>query len=448
MVDFAELNGLALEFEPPQKVECKATVGDNFIEAVKLLDRLPQEFCDNYPKWFNTGRALFNTNPGLLTAYIEWSKRSKKYREGDCERNWVQFENGGAYTGKPLGIGSLRYWAAVKEQPTFEVYTLDHLLSGDFRVTYLIDGYLVAGQPCICAGPQKSLKTTLLLYMALCLAAGSDFFGKRCKKCRVLFMSGESGMGTLQETVRRIVATMLVKPEPDHFILSPDLPHLARPLDELERLLTEHNIGVLVIDPAYLAMDGAEAGNMFSMGPQLQAVAKLCTRLGVTPIIAHHCTKAAGRENQPLELADVAWAGFAEFARQWLLLSRRAPYVDGSGKHQLFLRAGGSAGHSQLLHLDVSEGTPPNRHWRVEAQTHGEAAAEANESQYQRDVQSVRGILRKAKEPMAKSKIREQAGIRPARWKTTFPRLLKDGVIAVAGRKNGHELYQLNKGNE
>src|SRR3989304_5290750 len=307
MVDFAESNGLVIEdWKPPQPPERKVSPGGgNFIELVKLLDRLPQEYCDEQPKWFRVGQAVFNENPDLLPAYREWSKRSAKYREGDCERNWAQFENGGVYSGAPLGIGSLRYWAGVKVQPKFEVYKLDHLLSGDFRVTYLIDGHLVAGQSCICAGPQKSLKTTLLLYMALCLAAGAEFFGKPCKKSRVLFMSGESGMGTLQETVQRILATMLVKPEPDYFILSPDLPHLARPLDELERLLREHSIDVLIIDPAYLAMDGAEAGNMFAMGPQLQAVAKLCTRLAVTPIIAHHCTKAAGRENQPLDLSDI-----------------------------------------------------------------------------------------------------------------------------------------------
>jgi hypothetical protein len=67
-------------------------------------------------------------------------------------------------------------------------------------------------------------------------------------------------------------------------------------------------------------------------------------------------------------LEEIAWSGFAEFARQWLLLGRRSEYEDGSGFHDLWLRAGGSAGHNGLWGVDVFEGVrtdPDGRRWEV-----------------------------------------------------------------------------------
>ena len=57
------------------------------------------------------------------------------------------------------------------------------------------------------------------------------------------------------------------------------------------------------------------------------------------------------------ELDDMSQSGFAEFARQWILLSRRKDYLDGSGLHELWMRSGGSAGNSSLWRLDVDEGS-------------------------------------------------------------------------------------------
>jgi hypothetical protein len=71
----------------------------------------------------------------------------------------------------------------------------------------------------------------------------------------------------------------------------------------------------------------------------------------------------------------MSWAGFAEFARQWLLIGRREDYVPGTGEHRLWLSVGGSAGHSGLWAVDVDEGVSP-RHWNVELSTPDEARRE------------------------------------------------------------------------
>src|SRR5690606_26799897 len=114
-------------------------------------------------------------------------------------------------------------------------------------------------------------------------------------------------------------------------------PQLSRAVD-LQRLvdsIQKHAFDVTIVDPAYLCLlDGGmaeSAGNVFRMGSILKAFSQVGTDTGTTLVLAHHSTKAAGRQHEPLELEDLSQSGFAEWARQWLLLSRRDAYQYGSG---------------------------------------------------------------------------------------------------------------------
>ncbi|MBC7336673.1 MAG: AAA family ATPase, partial [Clostridia bacterium] len=153
-----------------------------------------------------------------------------------------------------------------------------------------------------------------------------------------------------------------------------DVPQLdsAQHMAALGDFIAEHQLEVLILDPTYLMMLGLgdDAGNLFVVGRFLKSLGELAQRTGCTPLLCHHLRKTRAEPYEPPELEEIAWAGFQEFVRQWVLLGRRKRYdpADG-GHHELWMSVGGSAGHSGLWALNIDEGTrqdPGGRRWEVE----------------------------------------------------------------------------------
>tara|TARA_B100001094_G_scaffold64273_1_gene60295 strand:- start:6411 stop:8933 length:2523 start_codon:yes stop_codon:yes gene_type:complete len=85
-----------------------AAVGD-IATAIKLTDILSLERCDSYADWLSVGFCLHNIDVSLLSSWIKFSRKSEKFREGECERLWNGFKKG------DLGIGSLYRWAKLDD---------------------------------------------------------------------------------------------------------------------------------------------------------------------------------------------------------------------------------------------------------------------------------------------------------------------------------------------
>jgi hypothetical protein len=153
------------------------------------------------------------------------------------------------------------------------------------------------------------------------------------------------------------------------------LPHL----DALRDWILEYELRVVVIDPLYLCLgDDVDPANLFSMGRVLRNASELCQAAGVTLVVCHHTKKNIVSPYEPAELEDISWSGTQEWARQWLLLSRREKYIPGTGLHRLWLSSGGSAGHGGYWGVDISEGTRATlggRFWQAEILTPEQARA-------------------------------------------------------------------------
>jgi len=70
-----------------------------------LCDMLSNDRLDNFDSWIELGFCLHNIDDSLLDVWIELSRKSPKFQEGDCEKRWSNFKKDG------LGIGSLYRWA-------------------------------------------------------------------------------------------------------------------------------------------------------------------------------------------------------------------------------------------------------------------------------------------------------------------------------------------------
>jgi replicative DNA helicase len=331
--------------------------------------------------------------------------------------------------------------------------------TGNYRPTWLVKRLLVRNQPGVIGGPRKSLKTGIILDLAISLGSGRPFLGMFdvYKPVRCAVISGESGEHTLQETFFRICHVKGIEPSSVNCLWDFRLPQLANAADltALETGLRDNAVEVLFLDPLYLCMLGGiagrelEASNLFETGPLLLAVTEACRNAGTTPILAHHARKNRKDPYQPMELDDLAFAGIQEFARQWMLVSRREPFEmsDEGAVHKLWLTVGGSVGHGGTWGVDIDEGVLNEffggRRWTVTVEkatvARREEAEAGDKKQQAREV--ARGKADDAKvlaaidtaDPERQGascrKIRDLAGISPARVTRAIQRLLDDAII-------------------
>lgn len=343
------------------------------------------------------------------------------------------------------------------ESKRFKFLTGPELIGGDFTTEWLIDGILAQGQVCGILGGFKCLKTLITLDLLLSLASGGYFLGyfKVKRPCRVAFMSGESGYATLKDGAARICRAAGIDP-PEDFLITAELPQLANAGDigAIAQLIERERLEALAIDPFYLAADiGDDSSNVFKIGKFLKPLADITKATGCTLIFLHHNRKHAAQTGEPAELSDSAGAGFAEFMRQWLLISRREKYEPGTGDHKLWLSIGGSAGHSGLYGIDVAEGgldDAGGRRWEVDVQSGAEvrqavrrereSEKEARERErLEADCRTILEVMDRFPEGETKTAIREASKLSTPRFGAAFTDLMDAGDI--------EEFGQISKGN-
>ena len=91
-------------------------------EVQKLVDMLDRSRAETYQDWIQLGWALHNIDPiNLLETWIEFSKQSTKYKQGECERLWVNMRPQG------LNIGTLCHWAKQDDPSAYSRYINDSI---------------------------------------------------------------------------------------------------------------------------------------------------------------------------------------------------------------------------------------------------------------------------------------------------------------------------------
>lgn len=364
------------------------------------------------------------------------------------------------YTGEPLppeDRGHMPGDSKQKEPPPPPVYvptlyTSAEFFKADFRREFLVRGVLVKNQPGVVGGGKKLLKSGAVIDLAVSIDTATPFLGCERfavpRRANVLLINGESGEATMQETAARIATAHGIKPDKLQITWGTELPQLANAdhLEDLAGILKARSIEVMFVDPSYLCLlqgmgpDGPQASNVFDMGPHYLRFYRTCLSVGCTPYLVSHSKK--GRNFDPPELDDLAFAGIAESARQWILLSRREAYKH-DGTHKLWLSVGGSAGHSSLAHLDIDEGVIDDqfggRKWEATVTPYGEAQRqrqvdrdEAKQAQRSADEQAVMTMIDKLVDidgTATQTKVRQGSGISRDRTDAALERLRQSRLI-------------------
>jgi hypothetical protein len=414
---------------------------------------------------------LENAQTSIAPTY-EAKELAKAYRDEQARDAIQQMVNDLAAGADPLRIlesatvHAERLEDGEAKEKRFPVISSAELSAMDCRVEYWIPGLIVKRQPHVWGGPSKGMKTSSALDAAIAMAIGGHFLGYFAAEQAkgVLFLSGESGLATLKETAERICAAAgrrLADLKRLHWCTS--LPRLDRDEDIHQLLLIckELGIDVLFIDPLYLCMPGDDAGNMFIMGGMLRKLSAMAEKIGLTVIMLHHTTRAAGKEFEPLELTSLAWAGIPEFARAWVLVNRRERYEDGTGLHRLWMVAGGSAGHSGCWALTIEEGTRQDiggRVWRTQVlkreeahndhrQRQEDAKERAASAEAERHLQKLLVAAERYPAGGVKRELKDASGLKPSPFDAALALALERGVLVgcdvVRGNKQTYPGYQL-----
>jgi hypothetical protein len=343
----------------------------------KVQWTLPPDGAKDFRKW-----ATSRMPDGDVTD--AWQELGQVFLAG-CEFQQVK-------PTKPPGELAVAYIPRFIDSATFA--------ATDYSLRWLIRRLLVLNQPAFLGGPKKTLKTSFLVDLAISLGTGNSFLGEFAveERRRTVLISGESGPHTIKETAKRVCAAKGVEFNDAGVLWDFELPCLSKSadMDALYKALVADAVQVVIIDPLYLALLAGGSSelrteNQFQMGPLLLSISRTCLRAGATPIIAAHTKKNIKPGDDPIDLDDLAYSGLAEFARQWLLVSRQKAFEPGTGRHKLLLSAGGSVGHGGLWSIDVEEGQLDDnfegRKWAVKIAT---AAAARKNQQEMREQQKER----------------------------------------------------------
>lgn len=99
------LEPLVRSEETYEPVEVSTADAQRAEAMLKFID--PQQRT-SYDDWLEVGMALYHTDEGLLSAWVEWSKSMPNFDEEECLHKWPTFKG---YTGKPITIRTLHHWA-------------------------------------------------------------------------------------------------------------------------------------------------------------------------------------------------------------------------------------------------------------------------------------------------------------------------------------------------
>ncbi len=115
--------------EIPAKRDITVVMSDLKEIRETFMDMLNDERSHETPSWNEVGWSLFGIGQGIeeaLDIWIDFSKRSSKFKEGECEEKWSRF------TMNDRTIGCVRKWAEIDNKKAYDLWKQTNIRAAMF----------------------------------------------------------------------------------------------------------------------------------------------------------------------------------------------------------------------------------------------------------------------------------------------------------------------------
>lgn len=221
-----------------------------------------------------------NKNPSRLSRFPGFVRGEKRQRmlEGRC------------------GKASWAEWVEFVEESEDGLPEIEQFRYGDVPepIPEVVEGLICEGDKVMLASASKAGKSYAAIELAVAIAEGAEWLGRKCAQGKVLYVNLELKPAKRQERMRMVYDAMGLEPAHASDIGYMDLRGRAVALDKLARSIVRRAAGcgyrAVIIDPLYKVMEGEENDQA--------AVKRFCLnldyltdRLGAVVFFVHHYSK-------------------------------------------------------------------------------------------------------------------------------------------------------------
>jgi len=277
----------------------------------ELRSALAAMRADDRDLWVANGQRLKKLGEQGRALWLEWSQQSDKFDPADAAHKWDSFsadrtgyaaifaEAQRAGWLNPLSNAALPTRAPrlvpKQDDPYWGFRFAPDLMRQLGPTRWLVRGLLPEDCTAVLYGPSGSMKSFLMLDMALSIATGTPWQDKPTKKRVVFYLAGEGEQGFAKRMAAWCIAHECQAPAEFAFRQIPriqDASELDHLVDAIRLIEAERGqAGLIIIDTLFTALDGGDENSGKDMGQVIAAMKRLRVEFGAAVVAVHHTGK-------------------------------------------------------------------------------------------------------------------------------------------------------------
>ena len=232
--------------------------------------------------------------------------KARRVRVLDISLHWPECPEKGDITdwkeqagGDSARFSELIRHAVIPDPPKsrFGAIGWNQLDLGKPGADYLVDGLLTMNDTSIVGGASGSGKSFFTLHQGMCIARGTEFFGRQVRQGGVIYQAGVGGRGVIKRLLAQRIHFKIPEQEEIPFILLPAKVDLfskegdtAAFIEEckLHAMTMGYPLHLIVIDTLSKASAGAEENSGKDMGTILDNIDRIRNATGAHVQLVHH----------------------------------------------------------------------------------------------------------------------------------------------------------------